>query len=184
YLTSKPRWQKFSTPAEAAATGHEQHSQRADPQFRNAPLFQTPIRWDDANTRNFLKLRVNATSPGVFETGDHIEINGDGVLRIVTAATADSVQFDPPLPALPFRDALIWNWKKAASTVLDLRAKENSPALTAGQDKKAAGANLDVPAFQRGDFNGSGKRDIPDLPEDLKAALPDPNAIVIPVHGE
>lgn len=180
YIVTKPRWRRLMTPAEAAATGHEQHSVRVDPRFRCAPAFQAPATWDDANTASQLKLR--AGSPR-FEVGDKIEICGDGVLRQVTASTEDSVTFAPPLPRRPFRDALIWDWKKATATEIDLRPAEGSPALTAGQGGKPVGANLDIAAFKRGEFSVPGKREIPALPDDVKAALPDPNNIVLPVYG-
>jgi hypothetical protein len=118
-----------------------------------------------------------------FQQGDRIEINGDGLLRRITAVGSKHIEFEPPLPARPFRDALVWNWKQATSTVLDLRPQEGSPALTAGTDGKPVGAALDIPAFQRGDFDGDGNRDIPELPDDLRAALPNPNEVPVPLHG-
>ncbi|MEI7730780.1 MAG: right-handed parallel beta-helix repeat-containing protein [Verrucomicrobiota bacterium] len=179
YLVTKPKWRSLFTPEEAAALGREAHSRRANPQFRAAPLFQAAVRWDDANTRSRLTLRA----PAKFEIGDQIEINGDGLLRRVTKADENVVQFEPPLPAAPFRDALIWNWKQAATTTLDLRPTPTSPALAIGPSQQPCGANLDIPAFQRGDFNQTGKRELPELPSDLKHALPNPNAIVLPLHG-
>jgi hypothetical protein len=66
---------------------------------------------------------------------------------------------------------------------LDLRPREGSPALKAGQDGRQVGCTLDIPAFQRGDFDADGRRDLPALPDDLRAAWPDPNALVLPVGG-
>ena len=181
YRVTKPRWKNLSTPEEAAAaTGKEKHSLRATPAFRAAPLFQMPARWDDANTTTRLKLR----SEGHFAVGDHIEINGDGLLRKVTAQTTDAIEFRPPLPALPFREVLIWNWKQATSPQLDLRLREGAPGTKSGQNGKPMGASLDLTAYQRGDFEGTGRRLIPELPADVRAALPNPNAVVIPRQGE
>ena len=185
-LVSKPKWTRFLTPAEvAAATGQEQHSQRADAMFRSAPACQAIVSTSDINTTDRVAIRVGAANVSMadFQVGDRIEINGDGRLRRVTAVGADNLQFDPPLPIRTFRDAFVWNWKNAASTVLDLRPRDGSPALTAGRDKKPVGANLDIPAFQRGDFYGTGKRAIPELPEDLKASMPDPNNYYVPLMG-
>lgn len=184
-LKAKPKWTTFLTPEElAAATGQERHSRRGDPRFRSAPFCQAAVRHDDSNRADRLVLRVGR-DVGIadFRSGDRIEINGDGVLRRITAVDATAIEFTPPLPVRPFRDALVWNWKQAASTVLDLRPQPGSSALTAGQGSKPVGADLDIPAFQRGSFHGEGKREIPELPEDLQAALPDPNHIVIPLHG-
>lgn len=83
----------------------------------------------------------------------------------------------------PFRDALVWNWKQATSTALDLRPQERSPALTAGSGNRPVGAGLDIQAFQRGDFDSKGVRDVPEMPDELKSAIPSPNNMVIPLHG-
>lgn len=185
-LTGKPRWRSFLTPAEVAnALGREQHSRRADPKFRNAPFCQAVAPQDEGNGPDRLALRVGRdVGLADFREDDRIEINGDGVLRRITAVEAKAIRFAPPLPVRPFRDALVWNWKRATSTALDLRPQEGSPALTAGEGGKRPGAALDIPAFQRGDFDGDGTRDIPELPQDLKAAMPSPNDVVIPLYGK
>jgi hypothetical protein len=185
-VVSKPKWTTFLTPAAAfGATKQEEHSRRvADPMFRNAPYCQAIVPTSDANTRDRVALRV-AAGGGMadFQVEDRVEINGDGVLRRITAVGADNIQFTPPLPARTFRDAIVWNWKKAASAALDLRPREGSLALTGGPDGKAVGANLDIPAFQRGDFYGTGKRAIPEIPDDVKASIPNPNNYHVPLVG-
>ena len=186
YLKPRPKWTTLRTPEEIKqATGLEAHSQRIDPGFRNAPAFQAVAPWHDLNRADRLGLRVRsgALEMADFEIGDRIEINGDGIVRRITAVGADAIEFTPPLPVQPFRDALVWNWKKAQSLALDLRPKDGSPALTAGEGGRPAGASLDITAFQRGDFDGDGERDIPELPEELRSALPNPNDIVIPLYG-
>jgi len=183
---AKPKWTNFLTPAAVfEATKREEHSRRADPMFRSAPSCQAIVPTSDANARDRVALRLAAGGAGMadFQVDDRIEINGDGVLRRITAVGADSIQFAPPLPARTFRDAILWNWKKAASAALDLRPREGSPALTAGPDGKPVGANLDIPAFQRGDFYGTGKRAIPEIPDDLKASVPNPNDYYVPLIG-
>ncbi len=184
-LVSKPKWRSFTSLEEAAqATGQEKHSIRAAAAFRGAPSCQAVALGDDANTANRLALRVRkAEQIQDFAVGDSVEINGDGVLRRITAVEGGAIRFEPALPRRPFRDALVWNWKQAKSPVLDLRPAEGSKAATAGEGGKPAGATLDIPAYQRGDFDGDGKRDIPDLPADVKASLPDPNNIVVPLYG-
>jgi len=185
-LVSKPKWRTFFTPADAAAaTGQESHSLRADPLFRSAPTRQAVATWDDRNTRARLFVRQSGADHPTdgFSPGDRIELNGDGVPRRLTAVDDDSLQFDPPLPQLPLRSALVWNWKDADKPVLDLRPRDGSPALSSGKDGGRIGADLDIPAYQRGDFDGDGKRDLPELPDDLKAAWPNPNAVVMPLHG-
>lgn len=174
-LTNAPKWQRFNDPAAAfAVTKQEEHSRRADPGFRAAPRLQAVAPWADGNRADRLALvwgGRNETS--LFAVGDKLEVNGDGLLRRVTAIDGDGILFEPPLPARPFRDSIVWNWGQAASTDLDLRLRDGGPV----------GANLDIGAFQRGDFDGDGQRDLPELPEDLRAALPNPNAIVVPLYG-
>jgi hypothetical protein len=184
-LTGKPRWRSFLTPAEVAgALGVEQHSCRADPKFRNAPYCQAVAPQDEQSGPGRLVLRTTRdVGTAEFKENDRIEINGDGVLRRVTAVDDRAIRFDPPLPVRPFRDSLVWNWKSAASTALDLRPADGSPARTAGEGGKPVGSGLDIGAYQRGDFDGDGVRDIPELPEDLKAAIPSPNDVVIPLYG-
>ena len=185
-IVSKPKWTTFLAPAAVfEATKQEQHSQRADPMFRNAPFCQAIVPTSDSNTRDRVALRTAGGGDGMadFLVDDRIEINGDGLLRRITAVGADYVQFEPPLPVRTFRDAFVWNWKKATSAALDLRPREGSPALTAGAEKKPVGANLDIAAFQRGDFYGTGKRAIPEIPEDVKASIPNPNQYFVPLIG-
>ena len=185
-IASRPKWTAFLAPAAVfEATRQEQHSQRADPKFRSAPACQAIVPTSEANTRDRVALRLAGGSGGMadFQADDRIEINGDGILRRITAVGADTIQFDPPLPVRTFRDAFVWNWKKAASATLDLRPQEDSSALTAGRDGKPVGANLDIQAFQRGDFYGTGKRAIPEIPDDLKASIPNPNDYYVPLIG-
>lgn len=183
---SKPKWQWFQRPEEvAAATGQEKHSLRADPLFRSAPARQAIAVWRDENTpgRLFVRQAGARVPTDGFAAGDRIEVNGDGILRRITAVEQDNLSFEPPLPQVPLRDAILWNWKDAKDCTLDLRLRAGSPALAAGRDGHRIGADLDIPAFQRGDFDGDGRRDIPDLPADVKECLPDPNLVVLPAGG-
>lgn len=185
-LVTKPKWKRFTKVEDAAAaTGQATHSLRADPQFRAAPARQAMALWHDENARDRLFVRqVNGENPTEgFAAGDRIEFNGDGVLRRVNAVDDKSLRFDPPLPQVPLRGGLVWNWKNAAGTALDLRPRDGSPALKAGKDGTPVGADLDIPAFQRGDFDGDGKRDLPDVPDDVRAGWPNPSGVVLPLHG-
>jgi hypothetical protein len=179
---SGPRWRNFVDLADVVRETHqEEHSRRARPVFRHAPFSQAAMKEDEGNRANRLSLRLNGGGTDIadFQPGDRVEINGDGLLRRITAVDAGAIEFDPPLPRRPLRDALVWNWKNASSTALDLRLEENgSPA-----DTITAGATIDIPAFQRGDFDGDGQRDIPELPDDLKASTPSPNAMLLPLRG-
>ena len=168
----------------AKVTGQEQHSLAADPLLRNVPARQGLLERVDECSPNHIYLRqLNKLPAQGFKTGDHIEINGDGVVRRVTATDADSISFEPPLPSQPFREALIWNWGQRTDFALDTRPGENSPALKAGQSGQTIGATLDAAAYRRGDFNGAGNRALPVVPADLQAAWPNPNDPLIPSTG-
>ncbi len=164
------RWKKFLTPQEFAAEhGSEANSQRVDPQFKNVPLTQVIGRSSFfAGARNMIYLDPKNVSG--FAAGDTIEINGDGVARRIETVGADAITFAPPLPTLPFRNAIIWKWPNAANLQIDLHA------ASAGK----AGANLDLAAYQRGELDGPGKRSLPELSAAAKAAMPTPDVFVYP----
>lgn len=183
-IVSKPKWKRLATPADvAAATGQDRNSLLADPGFRNAPARQVPALWSDENTLSRLFVRQSnvATPTEGFAVGDQIEIDGDQVLRRVTAVDDKSISFDPPLPQLPLRSALIWNWKKATSAIPDLRPRD--PKVTGSSDGKTIGSTLDIPSYRKGDFDGDGQRDLPEVPTEVQSAWPSPTAIVLPFHG-
>lgn len=185
-VVSKPKWRRLASPAEVfGAIKQEEHGLCADAKLRNAPVRQAWIEWDNANTISRLMLKQSHEKTGAtgFEVGDKVEINGDGVLRRITAAEGDAIRIEPPLPGVPFRGALIWNWKNVANCQLDTRLAEDSPARGSGRNGKDRGARLDIAAYQRGDFNGDGRRDLPELPDNLKASWPNPNNLVLPTTG-
>lgn len=181
-IVSKPKWRKFTTIDQvAAATGQERHSIIAPADFRAAPARQAIATWHLDNTigRVFVRQSGARRPTEGFAAGDRIEINGDGVLRRITAVDDQSLRFDPPLPQLPLRSALVWNWRQAKDAWLDLRP---TPASAALKDQPR-GATLDIAAYQRGDFDADGKRDLPELPDDVKAGVPNPNDVALPLHG-
>ena len=100
----------------------------------------------------------------------HIKVPADG----------KKITFQPALPVAPNSDyVVIANWGKNKEFVLDTRLKPDSPAakLANGQP---VGSPINVPAYRAGDFDGDGGRDLPNLPDDVKAGLPDPNNLLLP----
>ena len=179
---TKPKWTNFATLAEAtAATGQDADSLMGDPKFKNAPATFSVLGGGDDDTPDFLTIPKGSDSE--FQTGDKIEINGDGKLRTVTAIENGKVRFTPALPTLPFRGAYTFNWKQADSTTFDLTIAADSPAKEKATNGQPFGSQLDIVAMQKGDLLGSGKRTIPVLAEDILAAFPDPNNIVVPPYG-
>ena len=160
--------------------------------FKNMPKAYSLYERTDDNgnlaTTAYLPLRTRGgggpiAKPADFAVGDNIEINGDGILRKVTAVDAKGLAFAPPLPQPPFREAFILNWGDSASAALDLSVEASHPLMAAARDGKRAGSALDICAFQRGELLAQGKRTLPVIPDDLKAAWPNPNLFSPPMHG-
>jgi len=186
FFTAKPRWTTYKDVAAFfAVTGQDKHSAYGDPQFENIPARQAVVKEKHPKgtaARLFLQ-QGNETTTG-FAVGDHVEINGDGILRTVKTVDDESIGIKPALPCPPFRVALVWNWKNQTNFQLDLTPAPGSPALTMGEDGGRIGSKIDIRAFQRGDFDGDGTRDLPELDHELiQEAWPTINDPVIPSVG-
>ena len=106
-----------------------------------------------------------------FAVGDHVETNCDGVVRRVTEATDEYVAFEPPLKRLHhYGWNTLVNWKDRKDFVWDLRLADDSPGKRIGDDGKDVGSDIDIQAYMKGDFNGDGRRDLPQVPADMLAA--------------
>lgn len=182
FTTGKPDYKNFQTVAEfTEATGKEVHSKRDDPRFANVPKAQAVVTDYENATADLLYLRQPVGKPtDGFAVGDTVEINGDGVARRLTEVTSESIRFDPALPEAPFRSPLVWNWGDNQDFMLDFTPGPGSPALNTGAEGSKVGASIDVNAYMAGDFDGDGRRDLPELADDIKLAIPNPNAPVLP----
>jgi len=145
------------------ASGYDAASVYADPGFRSAPVAYAVVdgRRLTECTRARLYLRQGG---GPVAVGDTVELDFDGVPRRVTAADGDAVTVDPPLPARPTKGCLVANWGTRTDLRLDLRLAPGSPGTTLAADGGPAGSTIDIAAYQRGDFDGDGKRDLPPWP--------------------
>ncbi len=155
-------------------TGQDQHSAIGDPQFVNAPLYETVMNNIQTSTATTLNLR----SVTGFAVGDHIQINSDGVVRTVTSVdTAGSnITFDVPLPAKPLTQyMMVEDWKTNTNFTLDLSLKSTSPAKTMGASGGQIGGLFSTVAYAKDDFNNDGTRDTPIVAQDIINGLPDPN---------
>lgn len=157
-----------------ASPGQEAKSLSADPMFRNVPKAHAVIVFDPENTADTVKARNDVSA---WKVGDNLEFNWDGIARNITAINGQKVTFAPALPAKPLSNfALMVNWGDKTNFTLDTRLLPGSPAEKLG----TIGSKIEIAAYQRGDFDGDGKRDLPDLPTDVKAGLPDPNHLIPP----
>jgi hypothetical protein len=170
------KWQNKFLPSFQSyqqTSGQDAHSRFAYPKFRNGPVAYVGANGryapmfdmlKNANTRE--KLYPDANVRAMFEVGDCVEVNFDGVRRKVRELGDAYVVIDPPLAQAP-NDFVLANWKKAESLALDLRLADDSPGKGLGEGGKDPGSAIDIQAYMKGDFNGDGRRDLPSLPKEL-----------------
>ena len=144
----------------------EQHGLAADPQFAAVPDYFTCSDYGRIARYTPTKLFIREAFDGRIATGDTVEIDFDGVVRGVTAVEKDSITFEPALSGPPETLVTIANWGKRKSVDWDLRLLPESPALKANEGGGNIGCSLNLENYRRGDFNGDGKRDLPELPPD------------------
>ena len=157
----------------------QENSKEGAPQLRNVPASMTTS--GGGSSASPTKLSFAGEAKTDFAVGDLIEVNGDGVARKVETVEGNAITFSPALPSAPFRYSNVLNWKKNTDFQIDIRPKADSPILKAGPNGGAVGADLDVAAYQKGDFNGDGKRDLPPIPQELAAMLGErPNRYIYP----
>jgi parallel beta-helix repeat protein len=169
--TSSPSKNYTSVATFFADTGQDEHSVAGNPLFPSAPAFAANM--DVTETPNLSTLVFRNTPTG-FAVGDHIQINGDGVVRTVTSVNTatKSITIDIPVPHKVLSHGwLIENWKTATSFVYDFSLPANSPGKTLGATGGPVGSQVNAVNYQAGDFNGDGQRDLPKLYSDV--GLPD-----------
>ena len=142
------------------ATGYDPHSVYANPRFRHAPVSYGVLdhRRLTECTRGVLHLRKGS---GPVAEGDTVEIDFDGVPRAVTAVEDQTITVAPPLDARPTKGCLVCNWGRGKDLQLDLRLADDSPGVALAADGGPVGSRIDIAAYQRGDFDGDGTRDVP-----------------------
>lgn len=179
--TAKP-WRTYTSLEKAfAETGYEKDSRAGEVKMANFPA-ALGVAYANGNERGSVLMRKGAAQED-FAVGDKVELNGDGKLRTVTGWDAKTLvfSFEPALPAVPFRGVLIFNWKDGKSTVVDNTLAKDAPVFENGE--QAYGATLSTAAFSRGDLLGKGVRTLPALPDEVAAAMPDPNDVIVPPSG-
>lgn len=148
-------------------TGYDRHSVYGDPGFRNAPKAFAVLdfrRIVDC-TRATFYMGDSASS---FKVGDTVEVDFDGVVRKVTNRKKETITVSPALRAKPLKPSLICNWGQNSDLSLDLRLTAGSPGAKLSASGGPVGSTIDIAAYQRGDFNADGKRDLPDMPPELE----------------
>ena len=160
-VTTEKAWHT-NLPAYQKASGQDAASTYADPLFDHAPTRFTVI--DSNRIADCENSSVILLSDIDANIGDWIEINFDGLKRRVTAANGKTLSFEPALRERPLKSWLIANWKDKDDFNLDLHVSKSSPARK--DDQQAIGSTINLQQYRNGDFDGDGKRDLPDtLPQ-------------------
>ena len=148
------------------STGQDRNSVYADPGFRNAPVAFAVLDGHrlDESTRDTWYLRKGAPP---FRAGDFVEVNFDGVRRQVTGVGEGTVAVKPGLKEKPIKGWLVANWGDNPDFRLDLRLADDSPGAQLSATGGPVGSPIDIQAYRAGDFNGDGRRDVPEVPPEL-----------------
>ena len=149
------------------ATGYDRNSVYGDPGFRNAPAIFAVLDFQRVADCSRSTFYLGGGSRH-FKVGDTIEMNFDGVPRKVIARDNAAITVSPALKAKPMTPSLVCNWGRNNDLSLDLRLADDSPGAKLGASGGPVGSIIDIAAYQRGDFNADGKRDLPDIPLELE----------------
>lgn len=167
-LVITPKWK-----ASAVSIGEirskfnsEQHGLSADPKFVSVPGFFTCSDYSRTALCTASKLLIHDPFGNNIVAGDTVEIDFDGVPREVTEVGKDFIAFKPAMASPPDSILTIANWGKQKTIKWDLRLRDNSPAKKANEGGKDIGCNLILENYVKGDFNGDGQRDLPEVPKD------------------
>ncbi len=160
------RWDGADLPLSAysSASGEDANSVYADPRFENAPACFVQLDSDKVHLFTADSVYMASAHTSLFEVGDKVEINWDGVVRTVQSVGADYITFAPGDDYIATEANQVANWKDNSDFILDFSLKAGSPALGADEDGNDMGSDIDIRAYMFGDFNGDGRRDIPIWP--------------------
>lgn len=111
----------------------------ADPLFVHAPA-----QWD-ACINNGTTTTLEVGDGSIYQVGDVIEIELDGVARTVTAVAGNTVTFTPAFPVNTQGGMVVAIWGAGATNlVLDLSLQPTSPAIDAGWNNGGTAPVVDI----------------------------------------
>ena len=152
------------------ATGYDRNSVYGDPGFCNAPKSYAVLDFKRIADCSRSMFYLGGGSKH-FKVGDTIEMNFDGVPRKVTARNNIAITVSPALKTKLMTPSLVCNWGRRSDLSLDLRLAEDSPGAKLGASGGPVGSMIDISAYQRGDFNADGSRDLPSIPSELELKI-------------
>jgi len=170
----------FYHPKSPQVSPQEKTPIAANLEFINFPKAYAAVDYKKENTRDTLFLTGGT---GDWQVGDHIEVNWDGVARQVTSVDNLKITLKPALPGPPFTICwVVTDWGDKTDFTIDTRPRpaRNTASQSSGADSVSVGASLNVPAYRRGCFHGDGKRELPEIPSDVRAGLGNPNLYIPP----
>jgi parallel beta-helix repeat protein len=148
------------------STGYDRNSVYGDPRFRCAPIALVSLdfrRLADCSRDTFY-LGGGAE---LFKLGDNVEVDFDSILRRVIDRNKERIVISPGLRTKPVTPNLVCNWGQNKNPSWDLRLTPQSPGANLSASGGPVGSTIDIAAYQRGDFNADGKRDLPHVPAEL-----------------
>ena len=145
-------------------SGQDTHSYYADPMLTNVPAYFSALDSSKQDLFTATRVYMRTDTIGLFQVGDHIEINWDGTLRTITAIGADYVEFTPGDSEFTLKADQIANWKTKTDLEFNMTPLPGSPIIGNADDGGNIGSDIDVVDYMAGDFNGDGTRDIPVWP--------------------
>lgn len=149
------------------ATGYDSNSIYSNPRFRNAPVALASIdyrRLADCSRETFYL----GGGTELFRLGDIVEVDFDGVPRKVIDRSNATITISPALQTKPITACLVCNWGRNKNLSWDLRMTSESPGAKLSASGGPVGSAIDIAAYQRGDLNADGKRDLPCIPQELE----------------
>ena len=145
----------------SSLTSQDQNSIATNPLLTNLPAYYSVIDTSRNQEMDYDTIFL-AYETENFDIGDIIELNFDGVARTITAKGDHSITFTPELESLTFRELLVSNWKDNSNLQLNVTPLPESQALSMGATNDGIGSMVDIQAYQNGDFDMDGERDIPE----------------------
>jgi hypothetical protein len=180
-LTGNPvAWPNSATfAAYQTNSGQDTNSQFADPLFVNAPAYFSNLDGNMQDLFTNTRVYLAASEMPRFLVGDHVEIDWDGVDRVITnvSLAENWIEFTPGDPQFAMKASQITNWKDNRDFTLNFTLQPGSPASGAADDGGDLGSMINTQQFAAGDFNGDGRRDIPVMPS-YSPPVGDPDADV------
>jgi|GEM_PF-1455114 len=151
-LITKDKFRSADLQSIQEKTGLEAGSVIENPELKNVPSAIYSLDAKKVGDCTASKLFYDTEGANEIAVGDLVEVHFDGIPRKVTAAEPGAITIEPPLPDIPDRVLFVCNWKTNTNFVLDFTSPRNDQF----------GSKINTVNYQKGDFDGDGKRDIPE----------------------